>query len=299
MIAMMTLEQLRIFIEVAEREHLTRAAEALHLTPSAVSSAIRILEDHHSVTLFHRVGRRIELSSEGRLFLDEARVTLAQAQNAERLLIELGSGNRGTLAIHASQTSASYWLPKILARYHALYPAIDVSLTIGNTEQVAAATQSGQADVGFIEGAIDTSLFATQKVANDQLIILARPGHELDGLTSLSWPQLLACHWILREPGSGTRSVFEEAMRAGGVHPEQLQIALELPSNEAICTAVQGGNYLTAISQMVAGSHLAAGSLTRLDFQLPERQFTMITHRERYVSKALQKLQALLASAAP
>ncbi len=96
----MTLDQLRIFIAVAEREHLTRAAEALNLTPSAVSAAIHALETRYGVHLFHRIGRRIELSQTGRLFLLEAKATQRSARLAELALTELGGLQRGMLTIH-------------------------------------------------------------------------------------------------------------------------------------------------------------------------------------------------------
>ena len=115
----MTLEQLAILIAVAEREHLTRAADAINLTPSAVSSAIKNLEQHYGVELFHRVGRRIELTDTGRIFFGEARETLARARSAELVLSELGGLMRGTLSVHASQTIASYWLPPRLMAFRA------------------------------------------------------------------------------------------------------------------------------------------------------------------------------------
>src|SRR5262249_10184228 len=107
----MTLEQLRIFEAVAQREHVTRAAEALNLTQSAVSAAIAALEDRHAVALFSRVGRRIELTDAGRLFLDEASAVLARARAAELALSEIAGLERGALTIYASQTIASYSLP--------------------------------------------------------------------------------------------------------------------------------------------------------------------------------------------
>ena len=92
----MTLEQLRIFIAVAEVQHMTRAAEALGRTQSAVSASIAALESRHGVILFDRVGRRIELTETGRRFLGEARGLLARAAQAERLLDGLG----GDVALH-------------------------------------------------------------------------------------------------------------------------------------------------------------------------------------------------------
>jgi len=284
----MTLEQLRIFIEVAEREHLTRASEALHLTPSAVSSAIRTLEERYGATLFNRIGRRIELTGDGRLFLDEARATLARARFAERMLSEFGGGKRGILSIHASQTIASYWLPPFLAQFHSAFPLVEVRLTVGNTESVTAATQEGAADIGLVEGSVHAPALSISKVATDQLILVTRPDHAWNGAGRLSWDRLFEGKWILREQGSGTRSVFEDAMRANGYNPARLNVALELPSNEAICSAVRSGDYVTAISELVAAPHLAAGTLVKADFILPQRQFLMLLHNDRYRTKALQ-----------
>ncbi|RYD25157.1 MAG: LysR family transcriptional regulator, partial [Lysobacteraceae bacterium] len=111
----MTLEQLRIFVGVAEREHMTRAAEALNVTQSAASAAIAALEARYGVPLFHRVGRSIELSEAGRMFLAEARAVLGRASGAELALAEYAGLERGTLRLVASQTIAGYWLPRQLA----------------------------------------------------------------------------------------------------------------------------------------------------------------------------------------
>src|SRR3982074_3537060 len=110
----MTLEQLRVFVAVAERQHVTRAAAVLNLAQSAVSAAIAALEARHGAKLFHRVGRGVELTEAGALFLVEARAVLARAEAAELVLSELGNLKRGSLAGHASQTIASYWLPRHL-----------------------------------------------------------------------------------------------------------------------------------------------------------------------------------------
>lgn len=290
----MTLEQLRIFIAVAEREHLTRAAEALRLTPSAVSSAIRTLEQRYGATLFDRIGRRIELTDDGRIFLDEARATLARARAAELTLSELGGLKRGSLSIHASQTISSYWLPPLLARFHSDYPAIDVQLTIGNTESVTQATREGTADIGFVEGGVNEPVLSVQRVGEDQLILVVGAAHPWAAMPSVPWPQLMRGSWILREQGSGTRSVFEDALRMQSLDPARLNIALELPSNEAISSAVRSGPYATVISELVAQPHLAVGSLVKVPLALPPRPFLLLAHKERYRTKAFKALLALL-----
>jgi DNA-binding transcriptional LysR family regulator len=135
----MTLEQLRVFVAVAERQHVTRAAAALNLAQSAASAA---LESAHDIKLFNRVGRRIELTEAGVLFLAEARAVLARADAAQLVLSELGELKRGTLTVQASQTIASYWLPRHLVAFHRVHPRIDIGLKIANTAQVAAAVRA-------------------------------------------------------------------------------------------------------------------------------------------------------------
>ena len=132
----MTLEQLRIFLAVAERSHVTRAARALNLTQSAVSAAVAALEAQHGVALFDRIGRRIELTEAGAGFLPAARAVLAQAETARLVLADFAEQPRGRLRVHASQTVASYWLPPFLTRFHDANPRVDLSLTVGNTRQV-------------------------------------------------------------------------------------------------------------------------------------------------------------------
>ena len=136
----MTLEQLRIFVAVAERCHITRAAEALNMAQSAVSAAVASLEERHGATLFHRVGRGIALTEAGSLFLEEARAVLARADGAERVLAELGGLRIGTLNVQASQTIASYWLPRHLVAFRRAYPGVDVRLRVGNTATVSKAS---------------------------------------------------------------------------------------------------------------------------------------------------------------
>jgi len=290
----MTLEQLRIFVEVAQRQHLTQAAAALHLTPSAVSASIKTLEDRYGTALFHRVGRRIETSEAGRIFLDEARRTLASARAAEATLTELGELRRGSLSIHASQTIASYWLPALLVRFRQAYPAIDLRLEVDNTENVAQAVLQGMADLGFVEGAIDEPALAREVVGNDRMVVVVAPGHPWARGQPLEAADLLGAQWILREAGSGTRSAFEAALDAAGIQAGALRVDIGLPSNEAVRSAVMAGPYATAVSELVVASHLQAGLLAQASFDLPARSFSMLRHPERHRSRAAAAFEELV-----
>ena len=138
----MTLDQLRIFVEVAERGHVTRAAEALGMSQSATSAAIGSLESGYQIKLFDRVGRGIRLTDSGRIFLREARAVLDRASMARSVLQDL-AGHPGPVGIAASQTIATYWLPRRLAAFHTSNPRVRFSVVIRNTNEVENAVAEG------------------------------------------------------------------------------------------------------------------------------------------------------------
>jgi DNA-binding transcriptional LysR family regulator len=290
----MTLDQLRIFVAVAERQHLTQAADALALTPSAVSASIRTLEDRYGTPLFDRVGRRIEVNAAGRLFLVEARATLARAAAAERTLIELAGLERGVLALHASQTIASYWLPAQLVRFRQRYPQIEIRLDIGNTEAVAQAVLDGAADLGLVEGALAHEALAMEVIGQDSMVVVVAPGHPWAGAASLGAAELEAGDWVMRERGSGTRSAFEEMLAQLGVRAQALRVALTMPSNEALRAAVSSAPYAAGLSELVAAPWIAAGMLAAAPVRLPRRDFHLLRHAARQPGRAAEAFADLL-----
>ena len=286
----MTFEQLAIFVAVAEREHLTKAAAAIHLTPSAVSAAIRNLEHHYGVELFHRIGRRIELTHPGRIFLDEARMLLARSRSVELVLSELGGMQRGSLSVFASQTIASYWLPPRLMEFHNNFSGIELRLTIGNTRTVADAVISGEADLGLVEGELDEPALAASIVAHDELVVVVGPSHPWVGKKALEAEDVKEGRWVMREIGSGTRSAFEETLNNLDIKTGMLDIALVLPSNEAILCALLAGSCAAAVSRLAAQPYLESGKLCEVNFVVSAREFRLLRHKERHASKAALKL---------
>lgn len=284
----MTLEQLTIFVAVAEREHLTQAAVALRLTPSAVSASIKALENFYSVVLFDRVGRGIRLTREGRVFLREAKETLARVKTTEAVLAELGNLSTGQLDVHASQTIANYWLPPLLLGFSQAYPGVNVNLTIGNTTTVAAAVINGDAELGFIEGTLDEPALSSSTIANDRLVVVAGAANQHE----VNVEDLAREYWIMREAGSGTRSVLEEALRDMGVDPAGLNVSLVLPSNEAVLSAVRSGTCVTALSETIVTPFVENGQLRVLDVELPPRRFTLLRHKERHRTAPAREFEA-------
>jgi DNA-binding transcriptional LysR family regulator len=291
----MTLEQLRIFIAVAEREHVTQAAKALNLTQSATSAAVAALETRYATKLFDRVGRRIILTQAGKLFLVEAKSVVARAEAAEKVLADLAGLERGSLTIGASQTAGNYWLPAIVHAYKSRFPGIAVSLQIGNTETVSADVAAGVADLGFIEGEIDDPALSVTPIADDEMVLVVAPSHPLAKRPLRPVSQITQANWVVREMGSGTRAVLESAVSKLGIEMCDLDIALELPSNEAVRGAVEAGSGITILSKLVVAASLKAKTLVALDVQLPKRRFFALRHNERYFTRAEREFLTIAA----
>jgi DNA-binding transcriptional LysR family regulator len=292
----MTLEQLRIFVAVAEHEHMTRAAESLHLTQSATSAAIAALETRYATQLFHRVGRGITLTDIGRAFLVEARAVLARAAAAATVLTDMAGMARGSLALAASQTVGNYFLPPLMARYRASFPGIDLSLRIGNTEQVAGWVRDGEVDLGIVEGSVDDPALATQPVGDDELVLVVGQSHPWAKKPSIISRQFAETDWVLRETGSGTRAIARSVLEQSGITPDHIRLAMELPSNEAVCAAVVAGAGASIISRLVAAALIGTGDLIAIDAKLPTRHFVQLRHKERYVTQAAREMTQMIAA---
>jgi DNA-binding transcriptional LysR family regulator len=295
----MTLEQLRIFVAVAEKQHVTQAARELNLTQSATSAAIASLEERYDIKLFDRIGRGIVLTHTGRTFLSEARAVLARARSAEQTLRDITALKGGKVVVAASQTVANYWLPPRLQAFQAAHPGIDVTVRIANTERVASDVREGLADIGFIEGDIDDAALSARRIDGDALVVVIGPRHPFAKHRKLPADWLTQTPWILREPGSGTRDMFERALKKRGLRLSDLAVQLELASNEAIRTAVESGLCATALSDLVVEKSLKANTLVQIDTELAKRSFYVLRHKERHISKAETALLAVATAAKP
>jgi DNA-binding transcriptional LysR family regulator len=152
---------------------------------------------------------------------------------------------------------------------------------------------SGAAEIGFVEDAVQDPELTSHPVHRDQLAIVVHPGHQWAKLRRRLRPKdIMSAEWIMRERGSGTRSVFEQALRSSGVDPEQLRVCLEMPSNESVRAAVEAGAGAAAISYAAVRSALISRQLRSVPFQPIERSFSALTHRERRSSFALRAFTA-------
>lgn len=141
-----TFRQLRVFVEVARQGSVLRASEVLHLTPPAVSLQIKEIESQVGQRLFDRANRRITLSTAGEYFLVYARRLLGTLKEAEDAMARFARLESGRLTI-GMVSSAKYFLPQLLARFHTEHPAVDVRLRLGNREQLVALMEANEVDL--------------------------------------------------------------------------------------------------------------------------------------------------------
>jgi DNA-binding transcriptional LysR family regulator len=129
------------------------------------------------------------------------------------------------------------------------------------------------------------------------MAIVVAPGHPWTRKRRLAAADLQAARWIMREPGSGTRSALEEMLVEQGADLDALQVVLTLPSNEAVRAAVMSGSDVAGLSELVAAPYIAAGLLAKVGTDLPPRDFFLLRHRQRYRSRASQAFEQLVRSA--
>jgi len=290
----MTLEQLRIFVAVAERGHVTRAAESLGISQSAASAAIATLENRYGTKLFDRVGRGIQLSETGRLFQREARAVLDRASMASSVLQDLAVQTTGKVAIAASQTIATYWLPRRLAAFHAANPGVLLNVAIRNTREVETAVVEGEVNLGLVEGPTQHAALIRQHIDHDKLVLVVAANQPALRVNKAGRPDLRAVNWVIREAGSGTRRGLEDVAFREGLALDDLNIFLVLPSNEAVREAIEAGAGATIISRHVVASAIAAGKLVEIPIDLPQREYALLRHRDRHLTLTQQALVAHL-----
>ncbi|MCM0592945.1 MAG: LysR substrate-binding domain-containing protein [Gloeotrichia echinulata DVL01] len=302
----MTLDQLKIFVAVAEHLHFTRAAEELYITQPAVSAAIQSLEQEYGVKLFHRIGRHIEMAEAGKLLQVEAQKILDQVTLTERGLRELNNLQRGELKLGSSLTIGNYWLPSKISEFKSRYPRIQINCTLANAETICVGTAMGQFDLGLVEGDVKPALQNTidyEIVGSDRLKIVVGKTHPWFERGEIYLTELTKTPWVMREPGSGTQQRFEEALLNWGINLCQLNVILVFNSGEMSKAAVESGVGATGISELMVTKELQLGTLRTIQV-IDNREESTVTaeivrpffklkHRQRFqtaLSKAFEKL---------
>lgn len=304
----MTFDQLKIFLAVAEQLHFTRAAEELYITQPAVSAAIQSLEESYGVKLFHRIGRRIEITEAGCLLKGEAQKILDQVTLTERGLRELNNLQRGELKLGASLTIGNYWLPEKISKFKHQCPGIVVNCTLGNAEEICDGTATGLFDLGLVTGEVKPALkscLEEEVVGSDRLQIVVGREHPWFDRTQISLSELLETDWVMRETGSGAQQMFEQTLQSWNIDPSKLNVILTLSSSEMVKAVVESGVGAAAIPETMVRKELQLATLRSLqiiDQNLDEllkliQPILKLKHRQRFQSRIAIAFEQLLTDA--
>ena len=250
-----TFRQLRVFAEVARQGSVQRAADALHLTPPAVSMAVKEVEHQVGLALFDREGRRLSLSTAGEYFLVYARRLLATLKEAEDAMARFMRAESGQLTI-GMVSSAKYFLPTLLAQFHAEHPAVEVRLKLGSREQLVALMQAGEVDLSVMGRPPKEWPNRAEPFAAHPHGLITAPGHAFARGELVAAQALAREPFIVREVGSGTRAALEEYLAHHHLQPIFL---MEMGSTEAIKQAVMAGMGVSFVSLHTVGLEVANG----------------------------------------
>ena len=282
----MTLRQLAVFVAVAQEGTVTKASDAVRLTQSAASMALADLEDGLGAPLFDRLGKRLQLNDLGRFLLPQALEILGRCDAFEQAA--KGELQSIDLRLGATLTISDYLMPDLMADFLQIQPQAHLQLQVGNTRQMIEAVNQFQLDLALIEGSCHLPQLQCIHWRDDELAVCCAPDHPLAQLNRTLTPEdFKSVEWILREEGSGTREVFDNAILKD---LPDANIRLTLGHNEAILKIVAGGIGVGCISRLAIEPMLENQQLVILDtpFWSLVRPFFLIVHRQKYQGPGLK-----------
>jgi DNA-binding transcriptional LysR family regulator len=259
----LNLHHLRVFRAVCETNSITGAARLLRISQPAASKQLTDLEQSLGLALVERRSRGVRLTAAGEILGRHARRLFQEEQAAELALQALLGLERGHLAIGASTTIGNYIVPALFGELHLAHPRVSLELEIGNAARIQEQLLDGKLDLGLSEGLVASDALRLEVFTHDEMVLIVAPSHALAqaGPAVLDLAQLQSLPLIVRERGSGTREVVEDALARRGI---QLAPAMSLGSTEAVKNAVAAGLGAAFVSRLTVRLELLSGRLTTL-----------------------------------
>ena len=288
----MLIDSMRVFITVADKKNFSKAAKALSLTQPAVSFQIQTLEQYYQTMLFDRVNRHVKLTAAGELLLDYAvHMNNLQAE-LERNMQQLTGHVKGELLVGASTTIGEYILPYVVGAFKQEYPDVNATIQIMNTNDIAENVNNKSFDLGIIEGPVElTENMESIAFLEDELVLAIPSNHPFATKESITLEELKTLPYITREPGSGSRLIFEQALIDADFDIEELHMVMELGSTTSIKSAIMGGLGISTISKWAIQDLVKTGKVAALTIEglTLKRTFNIILNNDKFHSEATGK----------
>lgn len=280
------LPNLDTFAEAAELCSFTAAARKLGISQAAVSQRIHQLESALRTPLFHRESGRVALTTAGKKLHEYARRILDLTNEAFDSVTGTTSEIAGELVIAASSVPGEHLLPPALAEFRKQHPAIQVRVSVLDTDAVFQELEHGPAQLGIVGGRGGNAHLEFRRFAHDELVVVVHRKHPWWNKTRVSAQELTSQPLIHRERGSGSRKCLEQSLERIGISPDSLNVVLELGSNEAIKEAVMAGMGVAVLSECVVQKDIDAGLLhtVRVSKLSLDRDFFVVRDSRRALS---------------
>jgi DNA-binding transcriptional LysR family regulator len=240
----MDIRQLDMFRAVAEEGSFTRAAERLHVSQSAISRQVKLLEDELGGTLLHRGARRVALTHPGELLLKMANRVSRDIQEVVSQISETHALTRGTLTLAGGMTVCMYILPRLLKKYRSLHKKVDLRVVSSSAESLLRMLRSHEVDLALMTLPIVAKDLEVVPVLREEMVVVTAPGHPLPRRRGVDPQELGRFPLILYEAGSNTRKVQDQLLIEEQV---PVEVAMETENVEIIKSMVANGLGITLI----------------------------------------------------
>ncbi len=252
--------RLKVFRAVARHLSFTRAAEELLLTQPAVTQQIKALEEDYGVPLFDRSNGRITLTAAGRTLEPFATRLKAVSDEAFAAVTSASGHHAGKLALGASQTIGQYLLPNLVAGFLSENPKVGVTAVSGNSDEMLGALAAHTIQLALVEGPAQRKDLHFEPFIEDHMVLVVGRDHAWAD-REIALEDLKGAPLLMREFGSGSRRVIEQALSRAGLKQKDLRTVMELDSTEGLLSAVEAGLGVTFVSRWAVRNQLALDTL--------------------------------------
>ena len=283
--------RLQVFYTVARLLSFTKAAETLHMTQPAVTFQVRQLEDHFNTRLFDRTHNKILLTDAGQKVYFYAEKIFELNTEMEHSLRAMAEDTSGTLSIGGSTTIAQYTLPLLLKGFREKYPDLSISICEANTDGIVAKVESSIIDLGIVEAPVSNQDLDVEIFRSDELVLIVHPEHELAKKEFVKPKDIIKLPFIIREEGSGTKSVIFDYFKKHSIEKNNVNICMELGNSESVKGAVETGIGVSILSKTTIEKELQLNRLSYVPLN-PKltRNFYFVKKRHKFRLKVTDEL---------
>jgi LysR family transcriptional regulator for metE and metH len=279
--------------EIASPGSVTRAAERLHLTQSALSHQLRDIESRLGIQLFLRLGKKMVLTPPGERVLGAAKRVLDEIGRAEEDLKLMSQNGKGVLRLCTQCNTGYHWLPPLLQSFHRKYPGVDVQIMVNATDRPIEALLEGQIDLAVVTSEVDDKRLASEALFEDELVAVVAPTHPFAKRTAIQPEDFAEEHLIIYSADPEDSYTFLRILRPANVSPARVS---QVPLTEAILELVKAGLGVSVMARWAIEPAIKTGAVraVRIGKRGVFRSWTAVTLRDRVEPKWQREFVTLL-----